>query len=174
MIHLCLRFTYHCEGGLSGRGALSQKINIERCNTVNEMRFEEVKPRICRYYLNGNCWRQDLCRFVHDVSKKTERQNTPPCRIGKQCIYLARGTCKYFHRNVGVQVPKSSEQFYHKNSIRNSEEHKKSSARSWCKFQEDCKRTPNCAYKHYDEDFPKLPKTNNPPWHNSQSMWEDY
>ena len=146
------------------------KKHIESCYKDNEGGFKEVKSKVCRYFLNGNCWRQEQCRFVHDIEKKTERQGLPPCRNGTHCAYLARGRCKYFHINMG---PRSFEPYFSKNRTQNYEE-KKSNFRPWCKYQEDCIRTPNCSYKHYDEVFPKLPKTNNPPWHNPQSIWEDY
>ena len=149
--------------------------HTENCSEGKAGGFQQVRSKLCRYFINGNCWRQDECKFIHNEDKKSERSLTPPCKNGTQCLYLARGACKFFHKNVGVQITRSNHKYNSRSHDINSEQQANNrNSRPWCKFLEDCTRTPNCYYKHYDEVFPQLPKTNNPPWINSQSMWEEY
>ena len=136
--------------------------------------FQTIRNKFCRYFQNGECWRQDQCKYIHDESKKLERKSIPPCRNGLQCSFLARGVCHFYHRNVGVQNRNGYQDFNHKIYTQKSPQNNTDFTRPWCKFLEDCVRTPNCSFKHYDEVFPKLQRINTPPWHKTQSMLEEY
>ena len=138
--------------------------------------FQTIRNKMCRYFLNGECWRQDKCKFLHDGAKKIEKESIPLCKNGVNCSFLARGICNFSHRKVGVQNKRI---FINLNKpspppARNFPQNNNHDSRPWCKFLEDCIRAPHCNFKHYDEVFPKLPKTNNPPWYKSQSMLEEY
>ena len=122
---------------------------------------------MCRYFVNGECWRQDKCKFLHDGAKKIEKESIPLCKNGVNCSFLARGICNFSHRKVGVQNKRI---FINLNKpspppARNFPQNNNHDSRPWCKFLEDCIRAPHCNFKYYDEVFPKLPKTNNPPWY---------
>ena len=119
---------------------------------------------MCRYFLNGECWRQDKCKFLHDGAKKIKNESIPLCKNGVNCSFLARGICNFSHRKVGVQNKRI---FINLNKpspppARNFPQNNNHDSRPSCKFLEDCIRAPHCNFKHYDEVFPKLPKTNNP------------
>ena len=117
--------------------------------------FIRVGNKICKYFATVGCFKGQSCRFKHP--EENQRRDTPSCRNGIQCRYLANGVCSFFHRGVGVQNPRQQSQ----QSSYQASPPKES--RQWCKFLEDCVRVPNCAFIHYEEDFPQLRKTNDPP-----------
>ena len=86
---------------------------------------------------------------------------------------MANGVCSFFHRGIGVQNPGNQErQPQSQTSYPNKTSQQPT--RRWCKFLKDCDRVPNSAFSHYEEDFPKLRKTNNPPIANRGWGWEEY
>ena len=117
--------------------------------------FQQPLKNICKYFLSGRCIKDSACRFAHPQNKTHESsQSTQACRNGANCVYLFEGRCRFVHRGTRAQNP-GNNQRYNRNTYQNS--------RSWCKFLEDCYRVPNCPFKHFEEDFPELPSTNNPP-----------
>ena len=81
---------------------------------ANEHRAQEKSMIICRFYRQGNCLNGDSCQFSHagfvrnncqtsPTSKSTPKSST--CRHGDNCAWLAKGTCSFYHRGVGVQKP---------------------------------------------------------------------
>ena len=141
--------------------------------------FQDVKKKACHFFRNGNCLKGEHCRYSHDESRRDGRENISECRNGVSCAYYARGVCRYLHRNR--LFPTSQTQIsQRKNSSDGNETYQSSQSQTswryinrWCKFLEDCTRVPNCSYKHYDEVFPQLPNTTNPPWQR-KSSWEEY
>ena len=135
--------------------------------------FQQVEGQKCRYYRRGRCWRGDQCRFVHDDVENFEEENIPECRNGPQCGYLANGVCRFFHSSSGAQKPGSKWQSPpHNQGYQRMNRHPQQ--QKWCKYLEDCIRVPNCTFKHTEEDFPQLPKTNHQPIWQRMSSWEDY
>ena len=119
------------------------------------MQFMKVRNKICKYFIRGRCLKGNTCIFTHKENKQQEF--TPVCRNGPQCRYLTTGGCKYYHSRYNNQQNLNNEaqkpqQFYKGVNNRTFQ------GRSWCRFLEDCYRVPNCAYKHYEENFPKLQK----------------
>ena len=154
--------------GLIVESTLQLEEHTQECGTE----FQNVKRQPCRYFINGECWKGVQCLFSHDEAKKSAQRNIPDCRNGPYCRYLSSGVCRYFHKNLGVQ--KSQDQHDLQGQVHQQEVHQNNyQPNRWCRFLEDCTRVPNCDFKHYDEVFPKLPKTNSPPWQ-GESIWEDY
>ena len=91
-------------------------------HAADEHRTKQNKSHIvCRHYRNGNCFNCDRCEYSHVGFVKnnlqpnqtsTNTQKTSTCRHGENCSWLARGTCGFYHRGVGVQKPihKASQQ----------------------------------------------------------------
>ena len=63
--------------------------------------FSSVTTRniICRYFKRGYCSKGDQCNFKHE---KSETNSTPSCRRGRQCSYLKKNKCSFFHPGIGV------------------------------------------------------------------------
>ena len=117
--------------------------------------FQQPLKNVCKYFLAGQCIKGSSCRFAHPYEKVYgNSQRKQACRNGSNCVYLYKGTCRFFHRGTRAQNP-GYEQRYNGNIHQ--------SGRGWCRYLEDCYRVPNCPFKHYEEDFPKLPSKNNPP-----------
>ena len=151
-------------------------MTCERCGEIFKIRnefethrntcdvgFKEVRNnKECYYFKKGSCFRGDTCTYKHEPQGPTIRE----CRNGTNCRYLRNGVCCFFHRGVGVQSPRSN--CFETTNIASDE--------SWCKFNPNCNRIPNCPYLHSNQDFPKLPKIAKPPfWHqNIAQTWQDY
>ena len=131
---------------------------MKECNTE----FQHVGNKICKYFLNGGCIKGDMCIYKHPHNKKFRA--APACRNGPQCRYLSSGVCSFYHRGFVVLRPISQEQ--QNNGY-------KQQLSQLCKFIEDCNRF-YCHYAQYEEDFPKLRKTNNAPMGNMSQGWEEY
>ena len=169
--------SFDCEQCNSKFGALFQlRLHIEKkhkqlteysCNycgeifTNNEranehmggchMGFEKANVKDRFFFRNGHCLKGDLCTFAHNSSKS--RRGTQKCRNGPYCRYLAGGVCSFFHPGIGVQNPKPE--------INDAND--EGQERAWCRYFKDCSQVPNCPDLHSKEDFPKLPKNNQPP-----------
>ena len=157
------------------------KVNCDFCgivaNSQNDLaehkrecnaEFQRVRNKTCKYFVNGGCFKGELCLFAHPPEKQFKAASN--CRNGPRCSYLANGVCRFFHRGVGVQQPPSQQQH-------GQHDHEEQQPRKWCKFLEDCYRVPNCSFFHYQEDFPELTKTNNPPlgeMNKGAGWWQDY
>ena len=155
--------------------------NCEFCgfviNSQNELRehlqvcnagFQNVRNKICKYYVHGGCLKGELCTFSHPPEKQFRA--APNCRRGRRCSYLANGACRFFHYGVGVQQQ-------HRGGVQERQMRSDQSNQSdipQCKFGNDCFRAPYCPFYHYEEDFPKLKKTNNPPMEKMNNGWEEY
>ena len=46
---------------------------------------------MCRYFLNGECWGKDKCKFLHDGAKKIEKESIPLCKNGVNTSLAAPG-----------------------------------------------------------------------------------
>ena len=140
-----------------------EMINHKRdCNSE----FSRVSNKVCKYFLNRGCLKCESCIFKHP---QEIQERAPPCRNGFQCRYLANGVCIFYHRGIGVQKPRNQEQ-----QINQPNKTFQRQPKRWCRFLEDCNRVPNCAFNHYEEDFPNLTKTNNPPIGKKSWGWEEY
>ena len=115
--------------------------------------FQMPNRNICKYFMKGECIKGNTCRFAHPQPKinNSSTQNRPICRIGTECHYFYRGICRFVHNETGIKKPRNFTRNINQNT------------RGWCRFLEDCFKVPNCPYMHYEEVFPKLPATNNPP-----------
>ena len=144
------------------------------CNKGNICKFSHQEqtndnPRIpecrngaqCRYLAGGACifshWGaggQNRNQRNSNIFNKPNYNNNfrkPKCRNGAQCRQLANGVCAFYHG--GARVHNWNQNFNHKYS----------KSKSQCYYMEDCTRVPNCPFLHYEQDFPKLPKTGKPP-----------
>ena len=133
--------------------------------------FQRVGYKICKYFVRGGCFKGDQCLFSHPYEKQFKA--APKCRNGRNCPYLARGVCTFFHPMIGVQQPIADQQ------PSNQAQNNISPPRGWCRYREEC-RKPNCNFSHpdydfdYEQDFPKLNNANNPPIRQRSWGWEDY
>ena len=134
--------------------------------------FQNVRKRVCRYFLNGACVKGKFCKFSHPQDMNFI-PDVPFCRNGFRCKYLAQGVCSFFHKGVGVQMPKfQSEPEKNQESNQFHNQHQQN---RWCKYQGDCFQLPECPFMHAEEDFPELTKSNQPPIQKSaQGWWEEY
>ena len=88
-------------------------------------------------------------------SNSTTRTSTwtPACKQGESCDWMAKGSCRYFHKGVGVQKPSSQGAQTH-HQPRQSHEKQDSRQSKECHFQDRCYK-PSCPYKHSSsKDFP--------------------
>ena len=131
--------------------------------------YQTINSKKCRYFLKGNCLKGMHCKFLHDRNEKKEENEVPVCRNGLTCKYLARGACRYFHQKLGGSNRGSQYTFYQQN-----QQYHQKPRQKWCRYLENCNRVPECIFKHYEEDFPELPKTNHPPMLERMSGWEEY
>ena len=85
------------------------KSHMHKC--IQEVQPEKSKE-VCMHWRRGNCKRGDGCGYSHvghqlDVSSEPRSAKatsfTPACKHGQSCLWLAKGSCSYFHKNVGVQ-----------------------------------------------------------------------
>ena len=121
--------------------------------------FQEVRTKVCKFFVSGSgCWKGQECRFSHPQTKHP--RDTPVCKNGRFCTFLARGVCSFFHGGVGVQKPRVQLPEDQTNQSQNLFQQEN---RGWCKYLEDCNKVPNCPFIHVKEDFPELVQTNNPP-----------
>ena len=105
--------------------------------------WQEKSQEVCFHFRNGFCFRGNICKFAHvgsqrrNTYKPTSRPDavttwTPACNKGDGCSWLARGTCKFFHRGVGVQKPNLTHQ--RPNQTGRQQESRQSSHNSWSDF----------------------------------------
>ena len=147
---------YFINGGCN-KGNLCKFSHQEQIN--DNSRLPKCKNGAqCRYLAGGVCvfshWgaggqrrNQKNNHFVNKPNYNKFRK--PTCRNGAQCRHLANGVCAFYHG--GDRVHNWNQKFNH---IFN---------KSQCYYLEDCTRAPNCPFVHYEQDFPKLPKTGKPP-----------
>ena len=140
----------HCNFTASRDSDLTDHINTKH-------QFSEVYNKACRYYRQGRCNRPSTCKFKHEgvitKSNQIKPGKTPRCTRGEGCSLKKKNRCHYFHDDVGVQLQRESQP---NNSSEDTQE--KRTQRLWCKIQETCKKGPNnCPFRHYDQEFPKLP-----------------
>ena len=120
--------------------------------------FQEVRNKVCKYFVSASgCWKGQQCRFSHPQTKQF--QDTPACKNGNFCTFLAKGVCSFFHRGVGVQKPRIQLPV---NQTNQNPTLFQQETRGWCKYLEDCNKVPNCPFIHAKEDFPELSQTNHP------------
>jgi hypothetical protein len=151
-----------CSIKFSSNGLLKE--HQKECNTE----FQPIRSQVCRYFLHGACVKGEFCKFAHPDSQDNVPW-VPLCRNGQRCKYLNQGVCSFFHKGIGVQMPKSS------NNQRWNPPAQQPAGRPWCKFLEDCNQVPHCSFLHAEEDFPQLNKTNNPPIpKNIPGWWAEY
>ena len=82
--------------------------HLEVCDST----FKTVKNKVCKFFVNGGCNKDDLsCKFLHPENKGTN-EKVPACRNGPRCKYLISGVCAFFHRGVGVQTQNQQTQMY--------------------------------------------------------------
>ena len=121
--------------------------------------FEEVQSKVCKYFVNGGCWKGfNECIFIHPHSP--QESEAPRCRNGNGCRYLANGVCSFFHEDIGVQNPRNQFPNHQSSQYQNLFQVQ---PRRWCRFLEDCNRVPYCPFVHAAEDFPELNQASNPP-----------
>ena len=139
---------------------------------------------VCRHWRRGNCKKGDACGFSHvgyQIKENQEFQSTkstrftPACKHGQSCKWFAKGTCSYFHKNVGVQKPWSqnnvntnnhplnSQGGYRRSQEVNTHNHpltskggRQESGRTECRYGALCHKVPNCTFLHSLSDFPTL------------------
>ena len=100
--------------------------------------FIRVGNKVCKYFVNGGCFKGETCAFTHPSEKQFKE--APTCRNGSQCRYLANGVCSFYHRGIGIQRPRNQAQHHQTSPPDNS--FQQSSTKRWCRFLEDCNRVP--------------------------------
>ena len=134
---------YACdECGLRGKSAKEIR-NHQAKNHKEEM--SQISKEVCKHWRRGNCLKGNRCLYSHvgyqqsNPSTSTSKTNTsnwsPACRHGEDCSWLAKGSCRFFHKGTGVQKPV---QFKQQNQSKDSR---------LCKFNERCTNT-MCRFKH--------------------------
>ena len=122
----------------------------------------EVSKEVCKHWRNGNCYNGIRCRFSHvghqnkNTSYPTPRPNTDnsrtaACKHGDSCSWLEKGTCRFFHKGVGVQMPSRKSQVTSKKST------------VLCKHNQKCWNKSTCPYKHSIVNFSGQRKQHRPP-----------
>ena len=140
------------------------KKNSEEIRThMNEYHtgFKQATRNICKYFIEGGCIKGNNCSYTHPQNKTygPSKQSSKQCRNGSDCQYLYRGVCRFVHsENHGL---------FSRNYKNTNSNH----TRAWCKFMEDCFKVPNCPFKHYEEDFPELKASYNPPTRAKEWDW---
>ena len=163
----------------------------------NNHKMQQVKSRVvCKHWRKGNCVKGDLCGFSHVGHQGNSRSATtaerstrvPACKNGPTCEWLQKGSCSYFHPNVGVQKPWVRKDFRlaggqasrqealgqsgrqgglqnarnnKANQIQQNRQRTVQPDREQCKFDGRCERIPNCPFIHSLEDFPILQRRTN-------------
>jgi hypothetical protein len=151
--------------GLILNSQQEMKNHQSECNAA----FQRVGNKICKYFVKGACFKGSFCKFDHPQGKQFRA--APECRNGIRCKYLLSGVCSFFHSGVGIQKPRYNPEIDQENM------QTEQNTTKWCRFLEDCNRVPNCAFSHYEEDFPKLGKMTNPPIgriNKGWNGWQDY
>ena len=182
--------TFHCEQCkeiFNAKYLLRQHVTTKHVDKRQAPRFtcnkcemqwwiHSGQTNVCRHFIRGDCWKGQSCMFYHPEQNRFKNvTNVAHCNNGIGCKYLASGVCRFFHQGVGVKnmmnqsqqrqeqqhfqqqhYPQQQQQKYH-------QQHRQYKESTWCRFLEDCDRVPNCPFTHYEEDFPKLSETNNPP-----------
>lgn len=161
-------------------------------NNENEMRshmekcMQEVQPEkskeVCIHWRRGYCKRGDGCGYSHvghqlkinSAPHSTKLTSyTPACKHGQSCVWLAKGSCSYFHKNIGVQKPwnlKEKRENTHQNThmVKTTRAlgGSQPSGRRECKYGAQCNNLFSCTFLHSLVDFPNLQKENQ----NSRTM----
>ena len=138
-------------------------------NTCRRISFRKlpVYQKYLQVFIAGRCTKGTQCRFAHKQKRSynSSSQNTQTCRNGQDCVYFYRGICKFSHGRTENQTFRNNQSYTRYNN---------QNSRRWCRYLEDCFRVPNCAFKHYEEDFSELQSTNNPPIAMGAWSWENY
>ena len=148
------------------------------CMSANDLRqhmnndHEQDRTReVCRHYRRGNCLRGSNCKFAHvghqNTSQSAEQTNRPNnCRNGDDCRWFARGKCKFNHQGRQNNFAQSSQ------STRAPHGNMSNESGRQCWYLNNCRRTPNCPYRHTSmTDFPSLPRAQRPPvWSTNNSQ----
>ena len=147
-----------------------------------EVEVEEVSREVCRAWRRGNCTHGIRCRYSHvgqpgvrgqeaggraqegvagiqesgarNQEFRGQRHEKALCRNGPNCSHLARGSCKFLHRERNQSVIGNRDTFREQNRKQETRE---------CWYQENCTRTPNCPFVHYREQFPPILRNKNLP-----------
>ena len=114
------------------------------------MQFAHLKFAHLRWV---HCLKGSMCLFSRvgyqqksnpSATSKTSTSNwTPACHHGESCSWLAKGSCRYFHKGVGVQKPApQGAQKPNQSSGRQNAPHQK-----MCNFDGKCTNSV-CRFKH--------------------------
>ena len=108
---------------------------------------QDVSREVCKHYRRGYCRNGDQCLWSHvgfqqkdtrPTSRPTTDNWTPACRHGENCSWMAKGSCRFFHRGVGVQQPGKQ---HHKGNKHNT-------GGRQCRFGSRCDRKDTCPNSH--------------------------
>ena len=136
---------------------MNDKFNIPECRNGPRCRF--LVRGTCVFYHKGVGVQKLNQKNNHSFNKSNNKFSSPECRNGAQCWQLAIGMCAFNHS--GARVYNRNENIIHKFN------------KGYCHYMEDCTRVPICPYLHYEQDFPKLPKTGKPPtFLNARTPWQ--
>ena len=117
----------------------------------SNIKQEYKNPRdtkICRYFRKGNCLKGNRCLFKHT--------SLPVCNRGQECIFLAQNRCRFSH----------PEFINNKRDFANKKD---------CKYKSECWNQITCAFRHPQQGFQFVQKTNRPPQViPNMSVWMDY
>ena len=149
--------TFECDNcGLK----LQNDLQLIRHNIGCQDGYEDVRKPNCRYFAIGRCWKGEQCKFSHIKKQNKQMNEISACKNGPSCFYLRRGTCRYVHEDLRYDSQSKNSQ--------NKQMYK------LCRYQDQCFKNPHCPFIHKESDFPKLPKTKNPPIWDNITMWQEY
>ena len=124
----------------------------------------EVSKEVCKHWRKGHCFKGNRCQYSHvgfqrketevTSQKSTTKTWTASCKNGDNCLWQEKGTCRYYHRGVGVQRPTVNQQ-----------SQQSQDSRKLCHFNQRCYKKSTCPFKHTsDRNFPPQKRQQRPPF----------
>ena len=136
---------------------------IKKHQQTDHMEQVEVSKEVCKHWRRGKCFKGSSCSFSHvgfqnlTSSGPTTKQGTSsnwtaPCKHGDSCSWMKKGSCRFFHKGVGVQMPaRGTSGDSQGQQIRNQRGTK------LCRYNERCYKKSTCGFEHTNvQDFPPL------------------
>ena len=144
--------------------------DIKKHQQTDHVEQFEVSKEVCKHYRRGHCFKGSSCQFSHvgfqnrtssdSTTKKSTQSNwTAACKHGDSCSWMEKGSCRFFHKGVGVQMPA-------RGTSGDSQGQQSTNKRGTklCRYNERCYNKSTCGFKHTDvQDFPTPTRQQRPP-----------
>ena len=146
-------------------GKCAKTANEIKQHQINDHHEDiEVSKEVCKHWRKRHCFKGNRCQYSHvgfqrketevTSQKSTTKNWTAPCKNGDDCLWQEKGTCRYYHRGVGVQKP-----------IVNQQRQQSQDSRKLCHFNERCYKKSTCPFKHTSVgNFPPQKRQQRPPF----------